>query len=63
MPGITPATKSFPIESSVIIPQTMSKTLGGIGDGGCISTNNYENFVNLKKLAKEIKKAKILGLL
>ena len=28
-----------------------SKTLGGIGDGGCISTNNYENFVNLKKLA------------
>ena len=28
-----------------------SKTLGGIGDGGCISTNNYENFVSLKKLA------------
>ena len=30
IPGITPATKSFPIESSVIIPQTINKTLGGI---------------------------------
>ena len=30
MPGITPATNNFPIESSVIIPQTINKTLGGI---------------------------------
>ena len=30
IPGITPATNSLPIESSVIIPQTINNTLGGI---------------------------------
>ena len=30
IPGITPATKSFPIEISAITPQTINNILGGI---------------------------------